>query len=249
LIAIATVIAITLLVTIRVIKDRYYPYCIGIMALGLVYSTTLLGNYVVGTDIHSELYQSRITLSTGIDFANANFPSIVTVALAPFLSWLLHIDIVWVYKAVLPLFLAGVPVILYFAFKAQFGAERAYFASLFFIIMPAYSLEITQIAKSMVAELFYALAILALVSRWKWKIPIMAVSVIMAVLSHYTVGVILICTLYYIVGMAGILLDWALLFAYTDLVGLWYMFSAFIAAVIVWIITFVIRDRWISEKA
>jgi putative flippase GtrA len=54
---------------------------------------------------------------------------------------------------------------------------------------------------------------------------------------------------YYIVGMAGILLDWALLFAYTDLVGLWYMFSAFIAAVIVWIITFVIRDRWISEKA
>jgi uncharacterized membrane protein len=60
-----------------------------------------------------------------------------------------------------------------------------------------YSLEIAQIAKSMVAEFFYALVILAIVSSWKWwvKGSMMAVCSILVVLCHYTIGVLLILTL------------------------------------------------------
>lgn len=195
IITIAAVFAVTILVASNVIKEKWYPYCIGILGLGLVYSTTLLGIYVVGSDIQGEIYASRNTLLNGMDFANTNSPSVVSVAFAPWLSQVLNIDITWVYKAVLPLFLAVVPVFLYFAFKAQFGAKRAYFASLFFIVMPSYFMEISTIGKSMVAEFFYALMILTMVSKWKHKWLIMIVCAAMAALCHYTIGVIVMCTL------------------------------------------------------
>ena len=40
--AISAIVAITILVAVGIIKEKYYPYCVGIMALGLVYSTTML---------------------------------------------------------------------------------------------------------------------------------------------------------------------------------------------------------------
>ncbi len=101
-----------------------------------------------------------------------------------------HLDIIWVYKAILPLFLVGVPIVLYYAFKKQIGDKRAFFATLFFIMMPIYSLEIAQIAKSMVAELFFALAILTMVSTWRWQYKGMAIitCMVLAIVSHYTIG-------------------------------------------------------------
>jgi uncharacterized membrane protein len=180
------------------------------MALGLVYSTTLLGNYTVGSDIQGELFTSRNTLANGIDFQGAYSWSIVSVWLAPAISQLFNIDIIWVYKAVLPLFLAGTPVILYYAFKRQFGGMKAYFASLFFIIMPVYSLEIATIGKSMVAEFFYALLILAMVSSWNWKVkyPAMGICAIATILAHYTMGMILIFLLASIILVRLIFFKW-----------------------------------------
>jgi uncharacterized membrane protein len=167
------------------------------MAVGLVYSTTLLGIYVVGSDIQGEIYASRNTLFNGIDFANTNSPSVVSVVFAPWLSQVLNIDIIWVYKAILPLFLMVVPVFLYLAFKEQIGSKMAYFASLFFMVMPSYSMEIATIGKSMVAEFFYALMILAMVSKWNWytKGLVMTLCAVLAIVSHYTIGIIVLVNL------------------------------------------------------
>ncbi len=201
--SILAVVVITILVAIGIIKEKYFPYCIGAMALGLVYSTTMLGIYAVGSDIQGEILVSRNALQYGWDFTGAtgvNFnagisaSSIVTGVLAPFLTRLFHIDIVWVYKAILPLFLVGVPAVLFYAFKKQIGDKRAFFATLFFIVMPVYNLEIAQIAKSMVAELFFALMILAMVSTWRWQYKGLTIlgCVVLATASHYSVGIMMI---------------------------------------------------------
>jgi len=194
---IAITFIVTILVATNTIKERWYSICLWIIAAGLVYSTTLLGIYVVGSDIQGEVYASRQTLEHGIDFFNTNSPSIISVVVAPWLSSLFRIDIVWVYKAILPIFLSLVPVVLYLAFKAQFGAKRAYFASLFFIVMPSYFMEIATIGKSMVAELFYALMIFAMVSNLKWYYKGIAITVcaIGAIACHYTIGVIVLLNL------------------------------------------------------
>ncbi|MCJ7805190.1 DUF2206 domain-containing protein [Patescibacteria group bacterium] len=206
--SILVVAVITILVATEVIKAKHYPYCIGIMALGLVYSTTMLGDYVVGSDIQGELAVSQIALSTGWDFLNGttsggiggSITSIVMGFLVPWLSKLSSIDAIWIYKAILPLFLVGVPVILYYAFKEQIGSKRAFYASLFFIVMPVYSLEIAQIAKSMVAEFFFALMILAMVGNWSlwYKGTIILTCLILTIICHYTVGI---AALLYLLGI------------------------------------------------
>lgn len=203
IISIVTVAVITVLVTAGAIKEKWYPLCVWIMSAGLVYATTLLGIYVVGSDIQGEIYTSRQTLENGIDFVNTYSISVISIVFAPFLSQLLNLDIIWVYKAILPMFLTAAPVFLYLAFKTQFGGLKAFYATLFFIVMPTFSMEIPTIGKSMVAEFFYALMIFAMVSDWKWytKGLAMTLCAICAIVSHYTVGVIIIANLLVIFGV------------------------------------------------
>jgi uncharacterized membrane protein len=63
------------------------------------------------------------------------------------------------------------------------------------MIVPIYSLEIAQIAKSMVAELFWVIGIYALLSDWKWywKLSVIPSSLAIQIMSHYTVGILGIC--------------------------------------------------------
>jgi uncharacterized membrane protein len=108
ILSILAVIIITVLVSIGVIKEKYYPNSIAIMSFGPVYSITMLGTYVVGSDIQGELAASRSALAYGWNFTEAtdvnaitgiNMTSVVTGLLAPALSRILHIDLIWIYKA------------------------------------------------------------------------------------------------------------------------------------------------------
>jgi uncharacterized membrane protein len=145
------------------------------------------------------LSASRTALAQGWDFATAtdlnaitgiNITSIVTGLLAPLLSRALHLNLVWIYKAILPLFLVAVPVVMYQVFRKQIGDKRAFYAALFFIVMPVYSLQLAQIVKSMVAELLFAVGLLAMVSNWReWrKGVVLAGCTVLALMSHYTIG-------------------------------------------------------------
>jgi uncharacterized membrane protein len=207
LISTVVVVAVTLLVSCGVIKEKYYQYCIGIMAFGLVYSITMLGTYIVGSDIQGELSASRTALKSGWNFTEAtdvnaitgiNITSIVTGFIAPMLSRILNINLVWVYKAILPLFLVAVPIIMYYAYEKQIGSKRAYYAALFFIIMPVYSLQLAQIVKSMVAEFLFALMIVAMVSTWRWQYKgiVITLCTILAIISHYTIGMAMLAYLF-----------------------------------------------------
>jgi len=201
IIAILTIIltfAVTILITAGVIKPKYYPYCVALISLGLVYQTTMLGIYTVGSDIQRESYLSRVAMngwSPGAAGLGQSNTSIVVGIIAPLLSTLLHMDMTWVYKAVLPLFLVATPVILFHAFRLQIGDLKAYFATLFFMIVPVFNLEIAQIGKSMVAEFFLALMILSMVSKTKWKSVGIIGSLLMTIFCHYTIGILAVCYL------------------------------------------------------
>jgi uncharacterized membrane protein len=118
------------------------------------------------------------------------------------LSKLTQIDVVWVMKLILPIFLALVPVVLFASFKKLFNEQKAFCATLFFMIVPVFSLEIAQIAKSMVAELFLATMLWGLVCDWKWywKLPVIGGSLVLQILCHYTVGIMGICFLLCVFG-------------------------------------------------
>lgn len=197
LILYACIILITILVATNKISGKYiYFYLFG-LSLGLIWQTTMLGVGVVGSDIHTEYYfaQYNLTHKWDITYPDSSNTSVVIGILAPVLSNLLMLEMIWIFKAVLPIFLAFVPLIMFMAFGKLFGEKRAYFATLFFMIIPMFSMEIAQIAKSMVAEIFFALMLLATVSGWKWYYKLIAIasSLVMQVFCHYTVGILGVC--------------------------------------------------------
>jgi uncharacterized membrane protein len=174
------------------INQKTYPIYIFGIALGLLWQTSLLGVHVVGADATLEYFLSNQVMKFGLSAADYHQygTSLVVTMIAPFLARV--VDMASVYKVIFPIFLAGVPVIMYFVYQRMLDSKKALLATLFFIFVPVMSLEIIGMAKAMVAELFFALTILALVSSVKYKIVILPILVMAALLCHYTVGLILI---------------------------------------------------------
>jgi len=179
---IAFTIAILILVATGKIEASEFPFYIFTITLGMMWQTTMCGAHVVGSDMHGEFFVSNTAITEGWDYAKhyttQSSTSVVVGWLAPLLG------------KVLPMLFSFVPVILYFAFKKQFGAQIAFYAAIFFMIVPISSLEMAQIGKSMVAELFLALMILVMVVGMKnlYKIPLILVSIAGMILCHYTIA-------------------------------------------------------------
>jgi len=172
---------------------KFIPIVIYSLSLSLLYMTSLQGSYLIGSDIHSEYYIAKRMMS-GWDF---NYPhlyaaSLSTSIVAPWLSRMMHIDLVWIFKAVYPVMFAFVPVILWYAYRKMIGNWRASFAVLFFIIMPTFFLELPQIPKQMLAEVFLALIALAMVSDWKLKYRMLCIGVCLplTIVLHWSVGLV-----------------------------------------------------------
>ena len=198
---ILAVIVICVLVATRLIKEKYYIFYIIAISLCMFLQTSLLGESVVGGDVHSEYYVSVMTMQNGLSLYSPqqyNASAAITFV-APFLAKFM--GMIWVYKIFFPLCLASVPVIMYFVYKKQVNAYRAFWSIMFFIFVPIMSLEIIGIAKSMIAETFMALAILVMVCNIKYKYVWLPILCILTLLCHYSVGILLIL---YLIGCFGL---------------------------------------------
>lgn len=169
---------------------KCYPYLIYVVGLAGVWQTTLLGEGLVGSDIHGEFYFATQAVNGWNSFPSLSNTSLLNI-LIPFL--MNFADPLVIFKWILPAVFAIVPVILYFAFKKQMSEPVAMLSTLFFVIVPSYSLEIAGIAKSQIAEVFLALAVLILVSNLKIlvKVGLLVPVVLLCLMFHYTAGIIL----------------------------------------------------------
>ncbi len=188
------------LVAFNKLKEPYYPHIIGAIGLALLLQTTLMGPGLIGSDIHAEYYQYYNALD-GWDwtFRHPYNLAIGTTVIAPFLTNVFRIPGYWVYKVVFPLLFSFVPWLLYFVFKKEkeFGPKTAFFAAVFFIIVPTWSMEMIGLPRQMLGELMLALCLfLILVSKWRYKIkvPLLVVLGTLGAMFHYVIGpVIVVC--------------------------------------------------------
>jgi uncharacterized membrane protein len=176
-----------------------YPLFLYASALILLLMNTLPGVAGVGSDIHRCIFMSQRALDLGWDlqypYEQSNV-SFVVGWLVPMVAKISHIPVVWVYKLLLPAFFALVPVILYYAYSKMIDKKLAFYAAAFFAIMPAFFMEMSQIGKSMFGEVFFALALLIMVSKVKYKIPLMMLCVVIATFAHYSLGVVVVGILF-----------------------------------------------------
>ncbi len=212
IIAIILIIASIIFATFGKPKVGNLPYLIYVSALFTAYSTTMPGFSVVGSDISRELLMSNLALQNGWDLSlyDPSNTSVVVGWFVPFLSQIFSVETQWIYKVVLPGIFAATPVILYFIFKKQIGDLKAFYASMFFIIVPVYALEICTIGKSMVAETLMALTFWVIFTDWKQEYKLLAILplVLLTLWTHYTVGILLCMYLGGIAVLQPILRKW-----------------------------------------
>ena len=178
----------------KFIPPRVYPFMILTMAIALIYQTTLISSNLVGSDIHWEYYLSNLIVKNG--FWDATTPIAVNsclsiVMLAPIYSLLLNMDPVWLLKIIYPLFFALMPLALFHIFRLQIKPRYAFLAVFFFIAMPMFFMDMAQLARQQVSELFFVLVILLLVDR---KLTLIQRTILVlvfgfgVVVSHYGMG-------------------------------------------------------------
>jgi len=172
-----------------IIKEKYYPYVLYSISLALLLQVTLALTGLVGTDIHLEYYFATTKWSPS--FPHSYNSALGDVLLVPFLAHL--IPALWVFKIMFPAMFACVPVILYFVFKHWVSAKLAFLSAFLFISVPTYFTELTGIPKQQLAELFLALMFLLFVIdfKLKYKLPAVIVLCALVVVSHYSLGMIL----------------------------------------------------------
>jgi uncharacterized membrane protein len=164
------------------------------MALALLYQTTLISSYLVGSDIHQERYWAWAVLQNGYWNATAPFninSCLSIVMLAPVYSLFLHMDIVWLFKIVYPFLFSLMPLALFRVFSLQIKPRYAFLAVAFLITLPMFTMDMTQLVRQQISELFFVLVILLMVDR---KLTVMQRTILVVifgcgvVMSYYGLG-------------------------------------------------------------
>ena len=193
-------IIITILVSLAVfckfLKQRDYPLAITVIAISILYQVTLVSPNLIGIDIHGEYYFQRLVVDNGYWDATITHlynSALSVVILAPIYSIILHTDTSWIFKVIYPLFFALVPLALYRFYQHQIGANKAFLAAFFFVIVPVFSLEIIAITRQQIAELFFALFLLLIIDNklsQGQKFTLAAIFILSITLSHYSTAAV-----------------------------------------------------------
>lgn len=153
----------------KFIPSKLYPLAVFVIALCLLFQRTLISAWLTGADIQTEWSLANTILNTGVWNPNGSINQVVSmlsvVALAPIYSLISSLDLVWVFKVVYPIIFALVPVGLYQIFRRQLNQKVAFLSCFFFVAWSPFYILLTELARQEVAELFFVLLILLLVSK------------------------------------------------------------------------------------
>jgi uncharacterized membrane protein len=207
LLALIIIIAITALwiSTSASVQKELYPLAVFVIAVALLYHGTLISPYVWGWDIQQELYTANAVLTNAQWNVHALGPTNAVLSvtlLAPLISIVSGLSVVWIFKTIYPLLFALVPVGLFVVFKKQTSDRIALLASFFVTFLFTFFTEMPALARQEIAELFLVLLLILLVDKrvgsGAGKAPLYALYAVFAaslVVSHYALALIFIAYL------------------------------------------------------
>ena len=182
---------VVILVIFGKISEKWHPLAVFVIAVSLLFHTSLISMNLWGWDILQEYNLANLVV-TG-SYWNLSLPFEVNAMLsitilAPILSLISNLNLVWVLKIIYPLIFALVPLGLYLIFKKQTNSKIAFLSVFFFMLVFTFYRELPQLARQEVAELFFVLIILLIVdlkmNKLKRNILLIAFSFSM-IISHY----------------------------------------------------------------
>ncbi|MEL7669246.1 DUF2206 domain-containing protein [Methanobacterium sp.] len=188
---IITISFVVILVAFGKIGVKWYPLAVFVIAVSLLFHTSLVSMNLWGWDILQEYNLSNLVIANA--YWNLSLPFEINAMLsitilAPILSLISSLNLVWVLKIIYPLIFALVPLGLYLIFKKQTNAKIAFLSVFFFMLVFTFYRELPQLARQEVAELFFMLIILLMIdlkmNKLKRNILFIVFSFSM-IISHY----------------------------------------------------------------
>lgn len=201
LLAIAALFVVTVF-SKRLITPKLYLIIIFIIAITLLFHSSLISNYVQGADIKIEYYISTLTQDAGFwnstisftDQSLASYYSMLSVTIIPTIySNILNMDITWVFKIIYPLIFALVPLALFLVWRGKFGVSVAFLSAFLFMSQSTFYFEMIYLARQMIAEVFFVLLFLVLLSKSLSSRNVKILFVIFGfslIGSHYSIALI-----------------------------------------------------------
>ena len=188
----------------KFIPKKLYPLTIFSLAISLLFSTSLITNYITGWDINLEFYFSNLVVTNS--YWNASLPEILNsmlslVIFVPIFSKISGLNVVGIFKIIYPIIFAFVPVGLYSVYKKQTNSKIAFMGCFLFISVFMFFVAMPYLARQEIGELFVVLMVMLMVEKIlsNKHISILTLFFIPAILvSHYSLDYIyiflLLCT-------------------------------------------------------
>lgn len=212
------IVLVALLVVLLTFKkdvpEHVYPLAIFVCVLSLLYYESLTSNFVWGWDINIEHYLAGWVVANGSwDPALTIGPSphynsaLSIVLLAPTLSLVCGMSLVWVFKVISPLIFALVPVGLYLVFRQETTQKVAFLSAFLFLIVPQTFASMVQLPRQEIGELFLVLILMVMVDKRSPRRNALSIIFSFAlIVAHYALAYIYIFMLIFVV-LALALLD------------------------------------------
>jgi len=188
-----SLIALTLILVIfDKIPKKLYSFTIWIVAISLLYVTSLISPYVWGWDIQNEFYLANLVIQTShwnYSLPDAYNAMLSIVMVAPIYSIFTSISLDHVFKIIYAFLLSLVPLGLYKVFKIQTNPKIAFSAVFLFMSSNTFYIELLSLGRQIVAELFLVLMLLLIFSK-KDNMSLRVLFILFGIgliVSHYTV--------------------------------------------------------------
>lgn len=186
------------------IPKNLYPLTTFVISISLLYHSSLISNFLVGTDIFHEYFLQSLVFSNQIwdpsKYGSYNIMLSITI-LPNFYALMLDLKGIWVLKIIYPFIFSLLPLGLYKIFKESFNDKISFLAVFFFMSFSAFFTELLGLARQEIAELYFVLLILVMLTA---KINEIKKSVLLIVfgvglvLSHYALSYFFIFYIFFI---------------------------------------------------
>ncbi len=192
------IIMISPLIVLKWIPSKFHPFAIWAIALGLLFHTTLISNWIWGADSSTEYFFAKIVLQNHIwnpSYASNVNSMLSIVMLAPIYSVISSMNLEWGFKIVYPVLFSLVPLALFRVYKDISEDKIAFLACFFFISINAFFTTLVATNRQEIAEIFLVLLIMLMVTeriKGYSKTVLLIIFGSSLIVSHYGLAYIII---------------------------------------------------------
>ena len=180
---------------IYLFDKKDYPIILYFLSLALLIHSSFISYYLWGWDINYEY--SYVNNVLAHNYWDINYPfqinsMLTTVILLPIINLISNINLILIFKLLIPIIFAFVPVVIYSIYSKIFNRSIAIYASLFFIFTFVFYTEMLQLIRQQIAELILVLLLYVYFIKIEKKINkqyniLLLLLLTTLVFSHYAI--------------------------------------------------------------